>query len=159
MTELSLFPEPVEERIQRIDAEILALLIGKSGGPLGLHLSHAERLVLSAIRFCRGAARAITIRDMRNFKGCEELDAREIKEAVRALRINFRVPIGSSKMSSGGGYFIMLTAEDHSILHKQVLDQVRAEIEVLKAVDGPRTTLELLGQLQLEIGAAAQEVA
>ena len=44
----------------------------------------------------------------------------------------------------------MLTDEDHSILRNQVLDQVRAELEVLKSVDGPRAALELLGQLQLE---------
>jgi hypothetical protein len=45
----------------------------------------------------------------------------------------------------------MLSDEDHTILRGQILDQVRAELEVLKAVDGPRAALELLGQLQLEV--------
>jgi hypothetical protein len=154
MTQQSLFPEPeptVEERIRCIDMDILALLCGKSGGPLGLVLSDNEKRVLTAVRYCRGAARAITIQDMRSYKGCGTLSDREIKKAVRTLRINFRLPIGSSKQGSGGGYFIMLTKEDHTILRNQVLDQVRAELAVLKAVDGPRAALELLGQLQLEV--------
>jgi len=151
MTEQSLFPEPLDERIRSIDAEILALLMGKPGGPQNFTLSLNEKQVLAAIRFCRGAANRVTIKNMQNFKGCEELDAREIKQAVRTLRINFRLPIGSSKQGSGGGYFIMLSAEDHNILRGQILDQVRAELEVLKSVDGPRAALELLGQLQLEV--------
>jgi hypothetical protein len=153
MTEQSLFPEPeptIQERAQTIDAEILALLIGKPGGPQNLTLSKDEKLVLSAIRFCRGASRGVTIKQMQNFKGCKELDAREIKHAVRVLRINFHLPIGSNK-GGAGGYFIMLTSEDHSILRRQILDQTRAEFEVLKAVDGSHAVLELLGQLQLEV--------
>jgi hypothetical protein len=156
VTDQSLFPEPepsIQERAQSIDAEILALLIGKSGGPFGLHLSEIESQVLSAVRFHRGAARALTIREMRDTRpGCAKLTDREVKAAVRSLRVTYRLPIGSSKMgSAGGGYFIMLTAEDHSILRGQVLDQVRAELAVLKSVDGPRAALELLGQLQLEV--------
>jgi hypothetical protein len=44
----------------------------------------------------------------------------------------------------------MVSDEDHGILRGQILDQVRAELAVLRAVDGPQATLELLGQLQLE---------
>jgi hypothetical protein len=72
---------------------------------------------------------------------------------VRGLRLQFHLPIGSSKRGSAGGYFIMLTGEDHAILRAQVIDQVRAELEVLKAIDGPHAALELLGQLQLEVRA------
>jgi hypothetical protein len=152
MTELSLFPDDsIEARRQTIDADILWLLTGHPGGPQNLTLSLDEKQVLTAIRYCRGAANAVTIRDLQEFKGCETLDAREIKNAVRTLRINFRIPIGSSKKGSGGGYFVMLSDEDHTILRGQILDQVRAELEVLKAVDGPRAALELLGQLQLEV--------
>jgi hypothetical protein len=154
MTEQSLFPDmdvSIEQRVQNIDAEILWLLCGKPGGPLNLTLSDDEKAVLAAIRYSRGAANAYPIREMQRRPGCERLTDREIKKAVRTLRINFRLPIGSSKQGSSGGYFIMLTDEDHSILRNQVLDQVRAELEVLKSVDGPRAALELLGQLQLEV--------
>jgi len=152
MTDLPLFPDDsLAARRQTIDADILWLLTGHPGGLQNLTLSDGEKRVLAAIRYCRGAANAVTIRDLQQFKGCEELDAREIKNAVRTLRINFRVPLGSSKKGSGGGYFIMLSDEDHTILRGQILDQVRAELEVLKAVDGPRAALELLGQLQLEV--------
>jgi len=154
MTEQSLFPDlavSIEQRRQTIDAEILWLLFGRPGGPLKLTLADDEKAVLAAIRYSRGAANACSIREIQRRPGCERLTDREIKKAVRTLRINFRIPIGSSKQGSGGGYFIMLTDEDHSILRNQVLDQVRAELEVLKSLDGPRAALELLGQLQLEV--------
>jgi hypothetical protein len=157
MTELSLFPDlspSVEERARLLDLEIELLLFGKPGGPLKLNLSDDEKQVLRAIRFHRGADRAITIRQMRDlWVKSVQLSERQVKNAVRTLRIDFRLPIGSSKKGSDGGYFLMLTEQDHAILHKQVLDQVRAELEVLKAVDGPRAALELLGQLQIEVDA------
>jgi hypothetical protein len=159
MTEQSLFPESIEERRQTIDAQIEWLLFGKPGGPLGLTLSNDEKRVLTAIRYRRGAVNAISIADMREAMGrtaAGALTDREVKKIVRSLRVQFHLPIGSSKFGSNGGYFVMLTDKDHAILHSQVLDQVRAELEVLKAVDGPRAALELLGQLQLEVGVTAQ---
>jgi hypothetical protein len=154
MTYLTLFPDlapSAEERTQAIDREIESLLYGKPGGPLGLTLTEDEKRVLSAIRYCRGAARAITIREILQREDCEKLSDRLIKKAVRTLRLTFRLPIGSSKQGADGGYFIMLSAEDYTILRNQVLDQVRAELAVLRAVDGPQAALELLGQLQLEV--------
>ena len=155
MTPQSLFPdlrETIEERARAIDAEILLLLTGKAGGPLGLELSADERRVLSAVRCRRGSRNALPIREIQRSMGDGALTDRAIKKTVRTLRVNFHLPIGSSKLAGEAGYFIMLTDEDHAILRGQVLDQVRAELEVLKAVDGPRAALELLGQLQLEVG-------
>ncbi len=155
MTEQTLFPDPApstEESARILDLEIELLLFGKPGGPLLLTLSDDEKWVLAAVRYHRGAARAITIREMQARTSCDRLTDRQIKKAVRTLRINFHLPIGSSKQGNEGGYFIMLTEEDHAILRHQVLDQVRAELEVLKSVDGPKAALELLGQLQLEVG-------
>lgn len=156
MTEQSLFPESIEQRRQRIDGEIEWLLFGNAGGPSHLVLNNNERRVLAQIRYRRGAVKAITIAEMREALGrtsAGPLTDREIKNIVRALRLQFHLPIGSSKRGSAGGYFVMLTGEDHAILRAQVIDQVRAELDVLKAVDGPHAALELLGQLQLEVGA------
>jgi hypothetical protein len=155
VTEQTLFPDlapSVEERARILDLEIELLLYGKPGGPLLLTLSNEEKGVLTAIRYHRGAAHAVTIREMQKRVSCNWLSDRLIKKSVRTLRINFHLPIGSSKQGNEGGYFIMLTEEDHAILRHQVLDQVRAELEVLKSVDGPKAALELLGQLQLEVG-------
>jgi hypothetical protein len=158
MTPQSLFPdlEPtIESRTQRIDADILSLLCGKSGGPLGLHLGDEEKRVLSVVRFRRGSANAITIKEiqarMRDGSAGEALSDRQIKQCVRTLRIEFHLPIGSSKRGSEGGYFVMVTKEDHAILHNQVMDQVRAELAILNAIDGREATLELLGQLSMEV--------
>ncbi len=154
MTSEPLFPDlalPIEDRIRRIDDEILSLLSGQSGGPLGLTLSDDEKRVLSAIRYRRGSSHAVLIREVQELLSGGRLTDRQIKKAVRTLRVQFRLPIGSSKQGSEGGYFIMLTDADHAILRNQVLDQVRAELEVLRSVDGPQAALELLGQLQLEV--------
>ncbi len=158
MTQQSLFPdaEPsVEERRQIVDMKIEWLLFGNPGGPLNLMLSDDEKRILAAIRYRRGSVNAISIVEMRAAMEDSKdgvLSERQIKQIVRTLRVDFHLPIGSSKQGSHGGYFVMLSEEDYSILRSQILDQVRAEMEVLKAVDGPRAALELLGQLQLEVG-------
>ena len=146
----ALFPEPLEVRIAKLDATILALIMGHSGGPLGLQLSEDERKVLRLVRFARGAANAVPLREVQSRT---ELDPRSIKQAVRNLRVNFRLPVGSAKSSSGGGYFLMITAEDRALWTKDVLDQVRAEVAVLRAALGRQSTLELLGQLRMELEA------
>jgi hypothetical protein len=155
MTEQSLFPDlkpSIEERTQRIDSDILALLTGRSGGPFGLTLGPDEKRVLTFLRFRRGVKQSMAIREMQvRMTKNDQLSDRQIKQAVRNLRMNFHLPIGSSK-EAGGGYFIMVTDEDHAILRRHILDQVRAELGVLRCVDGPSAALELLGQLQLEIG-------
>jgi hypothetical protein len=155
----TLFPDlapSAEERVKQIDLEIELLLWAKPGGALKLSLSDDEKRVLSLIRYRRGAASAITIAEMqRGMAGAagDILSDRQIKQIVRTLRLNFRLPVGSNK-GGMGGYFIMLSDEDHAILAAQILDQVRAEIEVLRAVSSPHAVLTLLGQLQLEINNA-----
>jgi hypothetical protein len=153
MTERSLFPDlavSIEQRVQSIDAEILWLLCGKPG-KLGMTLSLEEKAVLTAIRYCRGAANSVTIREMRTWKKCEALADRQIKQIVRSLRLQFALPIGSSKKGSDGGYFLIVTDADRTIFRNGVLDQVRAELEILRSVDGDQAALELLGQLSLQL--------
>ena len=154
----SLFPDlgpTIEQRIQQIDAEILNLLMGKSGGPLGLCLSDDQKLILRALRYRRGAANAISIRELQTTRGAIMSD-RAIKAVVHELRTTYRLPIGSNK-GTPAGYYIMISPEDHAILRAQILDQVRAELEVLKATSGPHAAIELLGQLRIEVG--SQEAA
>lgn len=144
----SLFPEPPEQQAHRIDATIAGLIYGQQGGPLGLRLADDEKAVLEMIRYRRGAANAVNLRDIQKRTG---LDVRTIKQAVRTLRLNFHLPIGSSKQSETGGYYLMLTAEDRAIWRKDVLDQVRAQVNVLRAADGHQAALEALGQLRAEL--------
>jgi len=156
MTPQSLFPDllpTLEERVRRIDDEILWLLAGKSGGPLNLTLSADEKRVLSLVRYRRGASRSLTIREMREQMPPEEqISDRNIKKAVRSLRLQFHLPIGSSKLASEGGYFVIVTDEDRAIFRGGVLDQIKAELEVLRSVDGNQAALELLGQLSMQLG-------
>lgn len=143
----SLFPVPQETLVARIDAEIASLLLGYAGGPRGLTLGDEEKKVLARLRFRRGLAKAINIRELQEGTG---IGPRSLKEIVRNLRLNFRLPIGSSKRGSEGGYYVMVTAEDEAIWVNDVLSQVRAEVEVLRAAVRKRESLERIGQLAME---------
>lgn len=143
----SLFPETAELRLQRLDAEILHLLTGKTGGPLGLALDENCKAVLRHIRFRRGLRNTIRIAEIQQHCG---LDERAIKGCVRTLRLNFGLPIGSSKNVGQPGYYLIVDEHDRAVFLKDFLDQVRAQIAVVQAVAGRQSTLELLGQLQLE---------
>ncbi len=103
--------------------------------------------MLRAIRYMRGLANTIPISELQQ---TTKLSARQIKEVVRNLRISFRLPIGSSKRSGAGGYYLIVSAADRAAWVNDVLNQVRAELAVLRAAAGPQATLELLGQLHME---------
>ncbi len=145
-----LFPESMQQVIDRLDGEILALLLGGAGGKFSLALSPAERKVLAAIRYHRGHNHAISLDDIQTRTS---INGRTVKHVVRSLRMNFRLPIGSSKHSAKGGYFLMIDPEDIAIWRGDVLDQVRAELEVIRAAAGDQTVQELLGQLRVEVSA------
>lgn len=147
MTQTSLFPESVELRVQRLDGNILHLICGGVGGRLGLPLEDGEKAVLECLRYRRGLANAMPIREITQRT---KLDARSIKQAVRDLRIDFSIPIGSWKHADRGGYFLIVDDQDRKAYVKDVLDQVRSELSVLKAVAGRQAHLELLGQMQIE---------
>lgn len=144
----SLFPASSEEIASRIDADVANLLYGRSGGPLGLTLDPNDKKVLEMIRYRRGRQNAVSIRSIESRTG---LSPRSVKLAVQTLRMNFRLPIGSSKDSERGGYFLMVTAEDIAAWKSDVLDQVKAELEVLRAAAGDQVALELVGQLRAEL--------
>ncbi len=144
----SLFPEPQELLVARCDAEIRALLLGYAGGPRGLTLDDQEKAVLRRLRYRRGVINAINIRDLEQATG---IGPRSLKEIVRNLRMNFRVPIGSSKNAAKGGYFIIVSNDDRAIWINDVLSQIRAEVAVLRAAAGHQAGLELLGQLMIEL--------
>lgn len=148
MTEQPLFPPTAEETAARIDGEIRDLIVGHRGGPMGLRLEDNEKAVLRAIRGHNGAASAIPIRAIAAGAG---LDIRTIKSVVRALRMSFHLPIGSSKHGEAGGYFLMVTEADVALWASDVLAQVRAEISVLKAAAGRKRAIELAGQIREEL--------
>lgn len=144
----SLFPDTPQERTVQLDAQIADLVCGRRGGVLDLPLDDSDRAVLKCIRYRRGAANAISLRKIAE---TTKLDARSIKQAVRTLRLNYRLPIGSSKSGTDGGYFLMVTDDDRKIWRSDVIDQVRAQLAVLHAADGRQAALEALGQLRVEI--------
>jgi hypothetical protein len=144
----SLFPESQEMRLQRLDAEILHLLMGHAGGTLRFPLDDSEKAVLQCLRYRRGLANAMTIREIQLRT---KMEPRSIKQAVRTLRLNFCLPIASWKHADRGGYYLIVDEADRAAWVKDVLDQVRAEVAVLRAAAGRQAGLELLGQLHMEM--------
>jgi len=102
LTESTLFPDlapSTEEQARILDLEIELLLYGKPGGPLLLTLSNEEKDVLIAIRYHRGSGpRHHHPRDAET-ASCNWLTDRQIKKAVRTLRIIFVCP--SDRASKG----------------------------------------------------------
>lgn len=148
MTADLLFPETERSIAERVDAEILMLLTGHGGGPLGMALSDDEKTVLRMLRYMRGLNNTISIREIQQKT---HFSPRQIKDIVRGLRLNFALPIGSSKSSLGGGYYIMITQQDVAAWGNDLFGQVRAEIAAFHAAAGPKFTAELLAQLSMEV--------
>lgn len=146
--QLSLLPESEEMRIQRIDGMILHLICGGKGGALNLPLEDHEKAVLECLRYRRGLKNAMTIREIQLRT---QMEPRTVKQAVRTLRLNFHLPIASWKHADKGGYYIICDDADRAAWVKDVMDQVRAEIAVLRAAAGNQAGLELLGQLQMQL--------
>jgi 1,4-dihydroxy-2-naphthoyl-CoA synthase len=146
--ETLLFPESEQTTAERIDSNLLMLLTGNAGGPLGMTLSSDEKTVLHMLRYRRGLKNALSIRDLQQKT---RLVPRSIKDIVRGLRMNFALPIGSSKSSLGGGYYIMITREDVSAWGNDLFSQVKAEVAAFRAAAGAQATAELVGQLSLEV--------
>ena len=142
--QLALLPETPEERAERIDAEILTLLMGKPGLRFGEELGPKERVVLSAIRYHRGHANAIKIDQI---QAAAHISSRAIKGAVRQLRMGFGIPIGSWKHSERGGYFICISAEDIAIWKRDLRAQFQAELAVFRAAVSEEDALDLAKEL------------
>lgn len=140
----SLFANLPEERAAALDCQIDRLLRGQPGGPFGLVLLDPERAVLKGLRYHRGSANPITLAELRERTGFTD---RDIKSCVRTLRLSFRLPVGASKNSEHGGYFLILTPEDLRLYLASPLQQIRAELEVVRAVGDENAARELMGQL------------
>lgn len=107
-----------------------------------------EKQILHILRFHMGADRALKIRELARRT---ELSERAIKEAVRSLVIDYRLPIASSKDRRDGGYYLILTDSEQRDAVATVGKQIRAEAMRLRVLAGEHETVELLGQLQLEV--------
>lgn len=143
----SLFANQPEERAQTLDQRITSLLYGQGAGLFSQELNAPERAVLKALRYHTSSSNPITIRSLSEKT---ELNARDVKDIVRRLRLGFGLPIGANRSGETGGYYFILTDEDRRLFKAQFMRQITAELEVMRAVVGVEETRELLGQLTLE---------
>lgn len=145
---MTLFANEIQMRREALDLRITQLLYGAGEGQFGLSLNSMERTVLKVLRYHTSVANAITIAQLSEKT---KLNAREVKEIVRRLRLGFGLPIGASRSGSSGGYYFILTDEDRRLFKTQFMQQIKAELEVMRVVCTAEETRELLGQLTLEV--------
>lgn len=145
---MTLFANEIEMRREALDLRITQLLYGTGEGLFGHALNAPERVVLKALRYHTSSSNPITIRQL---SSKTEMNERDVKDVVRRLRLSFGLPIGASRNGANGGYYFILTDEDRRLFKTMFMQQIKAELEVMRVVCTADETRELLGQLTLEV--------
>jgi hypothetical protein len=104
--------DPIARANAALDQQVRDVLLGRAGA---YELPPECRLLLRLLEHRRGAAQAITIRELQQRALGEphrrRISEREIKAAAKQLREDFGVPVGASRGETPG-YFLCLTRED-----------------------------------------------
>lgn len=111
--------------------------------------SDLQRALLRVLQMHVGRDRAVSVGEL-----AEQLKStpREVKGLVRDLRMRpFRVPIGSSRSQSDGGYFLCATAEERVQTARQYSQQALSELKVRRDLLEPHELAEEMGQIQLQL--------
>jgi hypothetical protein len=131
------------DRVRDVDGEVMQVLMGKGPWPL----TDEQRHVLERLRWAKGAANAISIRELSERT---KLGEREIKDAVRSLVIDFDLAIGGRRQEPYG-YFLILTAEELEDSLRPLGHEIRALLLRYKKLGNKHRLLQLLGQIKAEL--------
>lgn len=123
-----------------IVAHAEAVLRGEAG-PWPLPEEH--RPLLAALLRHRGASAPIGIAELMSFL---PLGEREIKEAVKSLVENFRVPVGASRQKPYG-YYLVQSAQDLALAIRPYVHELRSIGSRVRALEAAAPALA--GQLNL----------
>jgi hypothetical protein len=137
--------EPNEDHAAEVDALVEATLAGTRGPGWPLAIE-AEKL-LRALRSAHGARLARPIRELAPLLNLTE---REVKQAVRTLVVEFRLPIVGSRVEPHGYYLAVTTAERMQAA-RTLKHEVRALCLRIRALESQQEMLEYLGQLRAEL--------
>ena len=115
-------------------------------------ISERQRALLNVLYGRCGRENAIPIADLSTRL---KMQPREIKEAVRELRLNFSVPIGSARTGEGG-YYLITSIEELMDTVRPYVGQAYSELAVARALAGDLAVNEMLGQMQLAVDTSAK---
>jgi hypothetical protein len=132
----------LEERIERLDRQIVDLLTGRTQ----FTVTEDQRQLLQILRMRRGKARVISIGEI-----CERtrLTPRRVKDMVRSLVIDFGLQVGASRDGDEGGYYLVLTDEEAWDTARPYLNEAIAMFRRAEVFVGKRAILEFRGQLAI----------
>ena len=143
--QLALDPEAALD--QRVD-QVLAGRQGKYPLP-----AEAKRL-LALLKWHKGAARAIPLREIRERLNSKEGDytgdERCIKEMAKVLTEDFGIPIGASRQQPYG-YFLCVTPEDLDRAAEPYIHELISLARRIRALRGPQMVEHAFEQARLHL--------
>lgn len=150
MTQPALFETKTEEQIlteraEKIDSQIAELLSGHT--PFAFPVNDQQRELLRLLRFRRGMAKAVSIAEITARTG---MNARLVKDLIRSLVVDYRVPIGASRDSETGGYYLVMTPAEAEDTARPYIREGVAMFRRAQVFLGTRAILDLRGQLAIE---------
>jgi len=147
VTQAALFetrtPELIaQERRAHLDDQITRLLLGESQ----FRITEQQRRLLHILSKRYGRDRAIRISEIRQRL---EISERTIKDLVRSLVTDFRLPVGASRDGVDGGYYLVMTPEEARSTAQPYIDEALKLLDRARVLVGDRAILELRGQLAI----------
>jgi len=149
--QLALDPEAALD--QRVDQ----VLAGRQGK---YDLPPEGRKLLALLKWHKGAARAIPLREIRErlsgSGGQSDINDREIKWLAKVLTEDFGIPVGASR--GGGdagphGYFLCVTPEDLELAARPYIHELISLARRIRALRGPQMVEHAFEQARLSCSA------
>ena len=112
----------------------------------GWELTGLQKVILGRLLSRLGAHNAIPLRSLLQITGS---DAREIKDAIRSLVVDFKVRVGASR-GDPPGYYLITSAEEARATSQPYISEIRQLVRRIRVLLDPHDMAELVGQLLLE---------
>jgi hypothetical protein len=137
--QVSMFPDHAAEADRRIHE----VLMGDKPWPL----PDEARAVLRILREHKGARNAISIAEL---TAKTKLDARQVKEQVRTLVVDFGVKICGSRVQPYG-YYIATSPEEIDAGIRTLHGEGVSLFRRIRALGGDQVVKEILGQIPIDL--------
>jgi hypothetical protein len=112
----------------------------------GWELTGLQRVVLGRLLNRLGAHNAMPLRELLLITGS---DAREIKDAIRSLVVDFKVRVGASRGDTPG-YYLITSSDEARTTVQPYISEIRQLVRRIRVLLDPHDMAELAGQLLLE---------
>jgi hypothetical protein len=138
MTQLSL------DAGMNLDERIAEVLAGKN---VPWAPESEQAVLLEMLRSHKGAADALPLQTISVQLG---MSAREVKEAVKSLIEDFKLPIGGSRQKPYG-YFLIVTADDLEQALRPLTGEIRSMARRVRALTSEQQLGEIFNQVRMEL--------